>query len=100
MATLLLAHMYRDACIVGLASETALRREEIAMLRVGELAPRGGSASLRRAIAEHTRGKPARAYAFGGREHGKACTAQTIDRVCERHGTTFAALRRGKDRTA
>ncbi len=85
---------WRDAAIIGLVLETSMASEQIVRLRVRELATLGGSDALRRACGELARVRDApRAAAFVGRG-GAPLDRKSVDRICERHGTTVAALRR------
>ena len=93
LASLVARGAWRDAVIVGLVAETSLSCEQIVSLRVHELAHFGGSDDLSRARAELARGRHSRSWALLGRG-GNKLDRKSVDRVCERHGSSVAALRR------
>lgn len=83
-----------DAALLGLLGETGESETTIAALRVHAALRVPCSTDTRDAIVEVCRGRPAGAYAFGGRRRGSSLSPRGVRMVCERWGTTAAELRR------
>lgn len=88
--------LVRDAAIVWIVVHTDLSPDAIVTMRVQDLCAlvsSRGNADVRVCVQALVRDRPMHALAFDGRRRGQPLDRKSIARVCERHGTSIAALR-------
>lgn len=88
------ARAWEAAAMIGLIGERGFDRERIASMRVREAMMVPCSRATRAAVVKICEGRKLGAFAFQGRSRGGSISPRGIEFVCEKWGTSSAALRR------